>query len=126
NRDGKLDLAVANLASDTVSILIGDGDGTFQTAVNYPVGSSPVAIAVGDFTGDGPLDLAGVGSGAGGGPGGGGVLLGRGGAAAARSGAPSTTPPARTLQRSRKGTSPAMANSTWPWPIRAHGTSPPG
>ena len=44
--------------SDTVSILMGNGDGTFQTAVNYPVGSQPAAIAVGDFTGDGKLDLA--------------------------------------------------------------------
>src|SRR5439155_6917772 len=67
NRDGKLDLAVANNRSDTVSVLLGNGDGTFQAAVSYPVGSCshppdqrsfPWSVAVGDFDGDGKLDLA--------------------------------------------------------------------
>ena len=35
NGDGELDLAVANGGYDTVSILLGNGDGTFQPAVNY-------------------------------------------------------------------------------------------
>ena len=35
NADGKLDLAVANYASDNVSILLGQGDGTFSPAVEY-------------------------------------------------------------------------------------------
>src|SRR5438309_10784273 len=39
NRDGKLDLAVANNRSDTVSVLLGNGDGTFQAAVSSPVGN---------------------------------------------------------------------------------------
>ena len=56
--DGKLDLAVANATSNTVSILIGNGDGTFQSAVNYPAGNDPVAMVAGDFNGDGKLDLA--------------------------------------------------------------------
>src|SRR5258708_4597907 len=58
NGDGKLDLAVANASSNNVSIFLGNGDGTFQTVVNYPVGSAPVSVAVGDFNGDGNLDLA--------------------------------------------------------------------
>ncbi len=58
NGDGKFDLAVANANSNTVSILIGNGDGTFQSAVNYPAGNDPVALVAGDFNGDGKLDLA--------------------------------------------------------------------
>jgi protocatechuate 3,4-dioxygenase beta subunit len=58
NGDGKLDLAVANEMSNTVSILLGNGDGTFQTAVNYDVGSYPRSVTAGDFNGDGKLDLA--------------------------------------------------------------------
>jgi hypothetical protein len=57
NGDGKVDLAVAN-SDNTVSVLLGNGDGTYQTQVTYAVGSGPYAIAVGDFNGDGKLDLA--------------------------------------------------------------------
>ncbi len=56
--DGKLDLAVATGTANTVSILLGNGDGTFQSAVHYPVGNNPDAIVAGDFTGGGKLDLA--------------------------------------------------------------------
>ncbi len=58
NGDGKLDLATANYGSNNVSILLGNGDGTFQAAVNYGAGSYPISITVGDFNGDGKLDLA--------------------------------------------------------------------
>ena len=58
NGDGHLDLAVANSGDDTVSVLLGNGDGTFQPQVTYAVGAAPVAIVAGDFTGDGHLDLA--------------------------------------------------------------------
>ena len=57
NGDGKLDLAVANSGSNDVSVLLGNGDGTFQTALHSSVGVSPVSVAVGDFNGDGKLDL---------------------------------------------------------------------
>jgi hypothetical protein len=55
--DGHLDLAVANIGSDTVSVLLGNGDGTFQDAVDYPVGSQPHFVVAGDFDGDGITDL---------------------------------------------------------------------
>jgi len=57
NNDGNPDLVVANGGDNTVSVLVGNGDGTFKAAVSYPVGSSPTAVAVGDFNGDGNLDL---------------------------------------------------------------------
>src|ERR1022692_3750501 len=60
NGDGKLDLVVTNNLSSggTVSVLLGNGDGTFQAPRTYGVGASPYGVAVGDFNGDGKLDLA--------------------------------------------------------------------
>src|SRR5437870_4893944 len=59
NGDGKPDIAVANSGSGNVSILLGNGDGTFQAAVNFDAGmASPSSVAVGDFNGDGKPDLA--------------------------------------------------------------------
>ena len=56
--DGALDLAVANKRDNTVSVLLGHGDGTFEAPRNFAVGDSPVSVAVGDFNGDGVPDLA--------------------------------------------------------------------
>ena len=53
-----MDLAVVNQASNSVSILLGNGDGTFQPKVDIAVGAQPSAIVVGDFDKDGHLDLA--------------------------------------------------------------------
>ena len=58
NGDGRTDLAVANLNDNTVSVLLGNGDGTFQPQVTYAVGDRPDAIVAGDFNGDGRTDLA--------------------------------------------------------------------
>jgi hypothetical protein len=58
NRDGKLDLAVAECGSNVVTILLGNGDGTFKLGVSYPVGLCPASVAAGDFNRDGKLDLA--------------------------------------------------------------------
>ena len=63
NGDGKLDIAVLNLASvpggtGTVSVLLGNGDGTFQNHVDYSTGGSfPRTVATADFNGDDKLDL---------------------------------------------------------------------
>ena len=58
NADGRLDLATANIDANTVSILLGQGDGTFQAAQDFGVGVVPLSVTVGDFNGDGRLDLA--------------------------------------------------------------------
>ncbi len=62
NGDGKLDMAVANgnpytRPDQTVSVLLGNGDGTFQSHADYPTGNFPISIASGDFNGDGKQDL---------------------------------------------------------------------
>jgi len=57
NGDGKLDLAVANYNDNTISVLLGNGDGTFQTQATFAVSIGPTFLAVGDFNGDGKLDL---------------------------------------------------------------------
>src|SRR5206468_11974814 len=49
NGDGVADLAVANYLAGTVSVLLGNGDGTYRPALSVPVGANPWAIAVGDF-----------------------------------------------------------------------------
>ena len=56
--DKDLDMAVANGLSNNVSILINNGDGTFQDAVNYGAGFTPYSIFCADLDGDKDLDLA--------------------------------------------------------------------
>jgi hypothetical protein len=65
NGDGIADLVVAstgginnNYHGGSVGVLLGNGDGTFQAAVHYEVGISAFSVGVGDFNGDGILDLA--------------------------------------------------------------------
>ncbi len=58
NGDGKQDLAVANDSSSDVSILLGNGAGSFSAATNFAVGDDPNTVVVGDFNGDGKQDLA--------------------------------------------------------------------
>lgn len=58
NGDGILDFAVVNSSDNTVSIILGNPDGTFAPRVDYPTGSDPAAVVIGDFNGDGKPDLA--------------------------------------------------------------------
>ena len=58
NHDGFLDMVVANTFSNVVGVLLGNGNGTFQTAVTYMVSGGPHALDVADFNGDGNSDLA--------------------------------------------------------------------
>jgi hypothetical protein len=58
NGDGIPDLAtVQTTTSGTVSVLLGNGDGSYQAKKDYPTGSKPTGVAVADLTGDGILDL---------------------------------------------------------------------
>ncbi len=60
NNDHKLDMVVSDYSTDELSVLLGNGDGTFQTAktVSLNGGDGPEGIVTGDFNGDGRLDLA--------------------------------------------------------------------
>jgi predicted NUDIX family NTP pyrophosphohydrolase len=60
NGDRRPDLATANSDADakTVSVLLNRGGGRFDAKLDYPAGSDPWAVAIGDLTGDGKADLA--------------------------------------------------------------------
>ncbi|MBL8231967.1 MAG: VCBS repeat-containing protein [Bryobacterales bacterium] len=60
NGDGKRDIAVVHnrQTSGIVSVFLGNGDGTLQAAVTYPVGGYPDQMTAFDFNGDGRSDLA--------------------------------------------------------------------
>ena len=60
NGDGKLDLALAQANSNAVTVLLGNGDGSFQPGVNYTVGNGPARLVLGDFNGDGAADLVSI------------------------------------------------------------------
>ncbi len=58
NGDGNPDLVTANFVGSNVSVLLGNGDGTFGLRTNFAVGSNPTGVTVEDFNGDGKPDLA--------------------------------------------------------------------
>lgn len=57
NKDGILDLAVADETRDSFAVMLGNGDGTFLLSSEYPVGNAPGAIAIADLNHDGNLDV---------------------------------------------------------------------
>jgi uncharacterized membrane protein len=66
NKDGKPDILVANCGPEAcgpgspggnVGVLIGNGNGTFKPAVNYPAANSPFNVVAADLNGDGKLDV---------------------------------------------------------------------
>ncbi|MDQ3917668.1 MAG: FG-GAP-like repeat-containing protein [Acidobacteriota bacterium] len=58
NADGKLDVAVGNTLGGSVTIALGNGDGTFVSSIEYNTDLNPEGVAVGDFNKDGKLDVA--------------------------------------------------------------------
>jgi uncharacterized protein (DUF2141 family) len=64
NNDGKQDLLVTDEGdrstggNGSISLLLGNGDGTFQAPITLSAGSEPASLVVGDFNGDGNLDFA--------------------------------------------------------------------
>ncbi len=58
NRDGRIDVAIANRGNNSVDILFGLADGGLANPVSILVGSGPTVVRTGDFNGDGRLDLA--------------------------------------------------------------------
>ena len=58
NRDGKPDLATVNENANTVSVLLGNGNGTFKPKVDYAVSNLPKALQIADLNLDGKPDLA--------------------------------------------------------------------
>jgi hypothetical protein len=58
NGDGDLDMATANVYSNDVSVLLGDGAGGFGLAGSYSVGYDPQSVVASDFNNDGSTDLA--------------------------------------------------------------------
>ncbi len=69
NGDGQIsnldyvDVVTANMLDNTISVLLGNGDGSFQLATAYPVGYSPTEVTVGDLDGDAAPDLVVINSG---------------------------------------------------------------
>lgn len=56
NGDGITDLALSNSADNSITVFLCNGDGSFQTRVDYSIGTAPKEIAAGDFRGDGTKD----------------------------------------------------------------------
>jgi hypothetical protein len=58
NRDGAVDIGVANAGTDNVTIFLNTGTGLFGAGLSYSAGKTPGGLVTADFDGDGRLDLA--------------------------------------------------------------------
>ena len=59
NGDGKIDLVLPQIGGTALYLLLGNGDGTFQSAPDIALGySNPARVTVGDFNHDGKADIA--------------------------------------------------------------------
>ncbi len=58
NNDGRVDIVVVDASKGTLTVQLGNGDGTFQAAMTPSAGPNVSAVAVADFNGDGIPDLA--------------------------------------------------------------------
>ncbi len=58
NQDGLTDLITTNIANNSLSLLFGNGDGTFKDQVQIEAAKEPRALALNDYNGDGWMDLA--------------------------------------------------------------------
>lgn len=58
NNDRKLDFVAANFQDDVISVLLGNGDGSFQNQMTYFAGYYPRSLAKGDFNHDSILDIS--------------------------------------------------------------------
>jgi hypothetical protein len=57
NGDGTLDIITSNQLSNNVSVLLGNGNGSFQTKADFATGLKPRTVTLGDVNGDGKLDI---------------------------------------------------------------------
>ena len=57
NGDGIPDIVTANRQNSSVSVLLGNRDGSFQTKETFPTGQGPFSVAIADLTGDGIPDI---------------------------------------------------------------------
>lgn len=57
NGDGYVDIAIANMNLNNISVLLGYGTGSFGAVTNFSVGNNPLSITSADFNGDGKIDL---------------------------------------------------------------------
>jgi hypothetical protein len=57
NGDGRPDLIVGSRSSDSISVLLGNGNGTFQAQTTFATGSGPISVTTSDVNEDGKADL---------------------------------------------------------------------
>lgn len=58
DQDGDIDIVTCDTSGNSFSVLLGNGDGTFQPSVGYPMGVGPRGLALLDANGDGYVDVA--------------------------------------------------------------------